>query len=144
MLGKCACLKERSKTMKNVITFSKSKEKEKKMKEGIFIERAGQPSPNRERDRLNKWPRIGIRLEKVMAVIGHMEDLARLLREDEGYAGMYTIEEQIQRASDNLRFSIRAFENMHEVKVEIFTPYSPFEDYSEAFLPYIKKPEENA
>lgn len=60
------------------------------MKEGIFIERAGQPSPNRERDRLNKWPRIGIRLEKVMAVIGHMEDLARLLREDEGYAGMYS------------------------------------------------------
>lgn len=98
--------------------------------------------PLEEKARLQIWPRIGIRLEKVMAVTGHMEDLARLLREDEGYAGMYTIEEQIQRASDRLRASIRIFEKAHQVKVEIFTPYSPFEDCTEQFIGSIKKPEE--
>jgi len=75
------------------------------MKTEILIEE-GEASPAREKARLETWPRIGIRLEKVMAVTGHMEDLARLLREDEGYADMYTIEEQIQRASDRLRASI--------------------------------------
>lgn len=112
------------------------------MQAGIFIEKEGVISPTRERDRLDKWPRIGICLEKVMAVAGHMEDLARLLREDEGYADMYTIEEQIQRTSDRLRASIRMFEKAHQVKVEIFTPYSPFEDYTDQFISSIKKPEE--
>ncbi|MBP9828580.1 MAG: hypothetical protein KBD04_00915 [Proteobacteria bacterium] len=112
------------------------------MKVEILTEDECAALPAREKARLQIWPRIGIRLEKVMAVTGHMEDLARLLREDEGYAGMYTIEEQIQRASDRLRASIRIFEKAHQVKVEIFTPYSPFEDYTEQFIGSIKKPEE--
>jgi len=95
-----------------------------------------------ERQRLKQWPRIGIRLEKVMAEAGQMEDVARLLREDEGYAESYTIEEQIQRASDRLRTSIRAFEKAHHVKVEIFTAFSPFADYTDEFLPHIQKPNE--
>lgn len=112
------------------------------MKVEILTEDECAALPAREKAHLQIWPRIGIRLEKVMAVTGHMEDLARLLREDEGYAGMYTIEEQIQRASDRLRASIRIFEKAHQVKVEIFTPYSPFEDYTEQFIGSIKKPEE--
>lgn len=81
-------------------------------------------------------------LERVMAQAGNMEDVARLLREDEDYAEMYTIEEQVQRVSDRVRASIRAFEKHHQVKIEIFTPYSPFEDSSSQFIPTIKKPEE--
>lgn len=101
-----------------------------------------QVSPNQERSRFTTWPKIGICLEEVMAFMGRMENAARTLREDEQYAEMYTIEEQIQRASDNLRASIRAFERIHEVKIEIFTFYSPFENYTEYFIPTIKKPEE--
>lgn len=101
-----------------------------------------QVCPIQERERLEKWPRIGIRLEKAMAQAGQMEDVARLLREDEGYAESYTIEEQIQRASDRLRASIRAFEKAHRVKIEIFTAFSPFADYTDEFLPHIQKPNE--
>lgn len=96
--------------------------------------------PERERDRLHNWPRIGICLERVMAAAGHMENIARTLREDEKYAQSYTIEEQIQSVSDRLRASIRAFERNHKVKIEIFTFFSPFEDHTEQFIPYIQKP----
>lgn len=112
------------------------------MTEEILIEKKDQVVPEDEKARLERWPRIGISLEKVMASVGHMEDVARLFREDEGYAGMYTIEEQIQRASDYLRASIRAFEKAHKVKIEIFTAYSPFEDHTDDFIGTIKKPEE--
>lgn len=98
----------------------------------------------KERSRIDCWPRIGISLKKVMAYVGGMEDLAKLLRADEGYADAYTIEEQIQRASDNIRSCIRAFENIHEVKIEIFTPLSRFEDHTKAFLQILKRPEEIA
>ncbi len=98
--------------------------------------------PEQEKSRITTWPKVGICLEEVMAFMGRMENAARTLREDEQYAGMYTIEEQIQRVSDNLRASLRAFERMHEVKVEIFTFFSPFEDYTKHFIPTIKKPEE--
>lgn len=99
-------------------------------------------SPEQERDRCYNWPKIGISLEKVLAEAGNMEDVARLLREDEDYTEMYTIEEQVQRASHRVRASIREFEKNRQVKVEIFTAYSPFDDYTDEFLPYIKKPEE--
>jgi hypothetical protein len=112
------------------------------MKKETFIEKEEQVSPKQERDRLDKWPKVGIRLEKIMRSAGRMEDVARLLREDESYADMYTIEEQVQRASDRIRASIRDFEKQHQVKIEIFTPYSPFEDNSSQFIPNIKKPEE--
>jgi len=112
------------------------------MKKETFIEQEGQISPKQERDRLDKWPKIGIKLEKVMRSAGRMEDVARLLREDEAYADMYTIEEQVQRASDRIRASIRDFEKHHQVKLEIFTPYSSFEDSSSQFIPNLKKPEE--
>lgn len=112
------------------------------MEHQVFIEKKEQVSPIQEKERLNHWPRVGIRLERVMAEAGQMEDVARLLREDEGYAGSYTIEEQIQRASDRLRASIRSFEKNHCVKLEIFTAFSPFADHTDDFLPYIKKPEE--
>lgn len=95
-----------------------------------------------EKARLEAWPRIGISLERVMSSMGRMEDVARLLREDEEYAAMYTIEEQIQRVSDRLRFAIRTFERRHRVKIEIFTPYSPFENQTKRFLSAIEKPEE--
>lgn len=112
------------------------------MKKEVFIEQEGEVSPKQEKDRLEKWPRVGIRLEKVMAKAGNMEDVARLLREDEDYAEMYTIDEQVQRVSDRVRASIRDFEKQHHVKIEVFTAYSPFEDYSSQFIPSIKKPEE--
>lgn len=112
------------------------------MKSQTMTKQDEEISPLQERERLAQWPRIGIRLEKVMAQAGQMEDVARLLREDEGYAGSYTIEEQIQRASDRLRTSIRAFEKNHRVKVEIFTAFSPFADYTDEFLPHIQKPGE--
>jgi hypothetical protein len=35
-----------------------------------------------------------------------MEDVARLLREDEHYAEMYTIEEQVQHVSDRVRTKV--------------------------------------
>lgn len=95
-----------------------------------------------ERNRLQKWPRIGISLEKSMAAAGQMEDIARTLREDEQYAESYTIEEQIQSASDRLRTSIRAFERKHQVKIEIFTFFSPFKDHTDFFLQSLAKPEE--
>ena len=112
------------------------------MKKATFIEREGEVSPMQERDRLDKWPKFGISLEKVMAEAGNMEDVARLLREDEHYAGMYTIDEQVQRVSDRVRASIRNFEKKRHVKLEIFTAYSPFEDHTDEFIPHIKKPEE--
>jgi len=112
------------------------------MKKAAFIEREGEVSPMQERDRLDKWPKFGISLEKAMAEAGNMEDVARLLREDEHYAEMYTIDEQVQRASDRVRASIREFEKKRHVKLEIFTAYSPFDDYTDEFIPYIKKPEE--
>ena len=99
-------------------------------------------SPQVEKARLEAWPRIGISLERVMSSIGRMEDVAKLLREDEGYADMYTIDEQIQRASDRLRSSIRTFERKYQVKIEIFTPYSPFDNQTKRFINSIKKPEE--
>lgn len=102
----------------------------------------GNEIPERERDRLHNWPKVGICLEKVMAEAGHMEDIVRTLREDEKYSQSYTIEEQIQNVSDRLRTSIRAFERVHKVKIEIFTFFSPFEDHTEQFIPYIQKPEE--
>lgn len=95
-----------------------------------------------EKDRLYKWPRIGISLEKVMAVVGQMEDISRTLREDEQYAESYTIEEQIQSASDKLRLSIRTFEKKHKVKIEIFTFFSPFQDHTDFFIAYLKDAEE--
>jgi len=98
--------------------------------------------PKQERSRLISWPRVGICLEEVMAFMGRMENAARTLREDEQYAEMYTIEEQIQRASDNLRASIRAFEKIHEVKIEIFTFFSPFENHTKHFIATIKTPDE--
>ena len=112
------------------------------MKKAAYIERKGEISSMQERDRLDKWPKVGIRLEKIMRSAGRREDVARLLREDEAYADMYTIEEQVQRASDRIRASIRGFEKQHQVKIEIFTPFSPFEDNSSQFIPSIKKPEE--
>ncbi len=96
----------------------------------------------RERARLYEWPRIGICLERVMAAQGRMEDIARTLREDEKYAPSYTIEEQIQYASDRLRASIRAFEKAHKVKIEIFTFFSPFDDHTETFIESLQRPEE--
>jgi len=99
-------------------------------------------SPEQERKRFYHWPKFGIRLEKVMAEAGNMEDVARLLREDEDYAEMYTIDEQVQRVSDRVRASIREFEKSRHVKLEIFTAFSPFSDYTDEFIPSIKKPEE--
>jgi len=99
-------------------------------------------SPQLEKARLETWPRIGISLERVMSSMGRMEDVAKLLREDEGYTDMYTIEEQIQRVSDRLRSSIRTFERRYQVKIEIFTPYSPFENQTKRFISVIEKPEE--
>jgi hypothetical protein len=34
------------------------------------------------------------------------------------------------------------FEKIHKVKIEIFTFFSPFENYTKHFIPTIKKPEE--
>lgn len=95
-----------------------------------------------QKNRLREWPRIGISLEKTLAAAGQMEDIARTLREDEHYAESYTIEEQIQSASDRLRASIRAFERAYRVKIEIFTFFSPFKDHTDFFIDFIKKPEE--
>lgn len=112
------------------------------MKSSNSLDQKEEVLPKQERSRITTWPKIGICLEEVMAFMGRMENAARTLREDEQYAEMYTIEEQIQRASDNLRFSIRAFEKLHGVKIEIFTFYSPFENHTKHFIPTIKKPQE--
>lgn len=108
----------------------------------VFPDQNEQVLPRQERSRFTTWPKVGICLEEVMAFMGRMENAARTLREDEQYAEMYTIEEQIQRASDNLRFSIRTFEKLHGVKIEIFTFYSPFKNHTKQFIPTIKKPQE--
>lgn len=116
------------------------------MKKKTFVKQVIKPkeevSPEQERDRCYNWPKLGISLERVLAEAGNMEDVARLLREDEDYTEMYTIDEQVQRASDRIRASIRAFEKKRHVKLEIFTAYSPFEDHTDEFIPHIKKPEE--
>ena len=72
-----------------------------------------------EVERLIKWPRMGIWVEKVLAKAGRVEDDAKIFREEGGYSASYTIEEQIQRVSDRIRASIRAFEYCNKVKIEM-------------------------
>lgn len=98
--------------------------------------------PEQKRSRLVLCPKVGICLEEVMAFMGRMENAVRTLREDEQYAEMYTIEEWIQRSSDNLPIFIRSFERIHKVKIEIFTFFSPFENYTKPFISTIKTPDE--
>jgi len=55
---------------------------------------------------------------------------------------MYTIEEQIQRASDNPRISTRSFERIHKVKIEIFYLFSSLQNYTKPPTATIKIPDE--
>jgi hypothetical protein len=65
-----------------------------------------------------------------------------VIREEGGFGAAYTIEEQVQRASDRIRLSIREFEYTNKVKIEQMTPHCPFEDITERFKRFLAIPRE--
>lgn len=87
-----------------------------------------------DRDRLEKWKRVGISLPQV---VSRLASLIESASEDEADGQTHTIEETIQEISDQIQRVVQLFERTNQVKVEILTSTNRVLNVTEDFIAFM-------
>ena len=91
-----------------------------------------------DRDRLEKWKRVGISLPQVVSRLASLIESASEDEDEEEADGQtHTIEETIQEISDQIQRAVQLFERTNQVKVEILTSTNRVPNVTEDFIAFM-------